>query len=92
MDKEPEELIGRILGALGERPSVEQSAQAQTLLLAEILRELSRLKAEVRRMSDEDDSDDRNDDDKEDDDRDEDDRDDDSDDDRRGRRGGRDDD
>jgi hypothetical protein len=77
-NKAVEDIISKILSALGERPSVEESAKAQTLLLAEILRELSRLKAEVRLLGDDDDDDDR------DDDRD----DDDDDDDRPGRRGG----
>ncbi|MGE3978276.1 MAG: hypothetical protein AB7F94_11895 [Nitrospira sp.] len=73
--KAVEDIISKILIAVGERPSVEESAKAQTLLLAEILRELSALKAEVRLLGDDDD-----------DDRDDDRDDDDDDDDRRDRR------
>jgi hypothetical protein len=81
-NKAVEDIISKILSALGERPSVEESAKAQTLLLVEILRELSRLKAEVRLLGDEDDEGDDRDSDRDDDD------DDDDDDDRRDRRGG----
>jgi hypothetical protein len=86
MDKDVEELIGKVLSALGEKPSAEESAKAQTLLLAEVLRELARLRGEVRRIADEDDEDS---DDKDDDHRDDDNEDEDED--RRSRRGGRDD-
>jgi hypothetical protein len=58
MNKGVEDIISRVLSALGERPSVEESAKAQTLLLAEILRELSALKAEVRLLGEDDDDDD----------------------------------
>lgn len=77
-----EDLISKVLSALGERPSAEQSAKAQTILLAEILREISRLKAEIRALGD----DGGDDDDRDDDDRDDDDDDDDEEDDRRGSR------
>ena len=70
-----EDLISKVLSALGERPSAEQSAKAQTILLAEILRELSRMKAEIRALGDDGgDDNDRDDDDRDDDDDDEDDR------------------
>jgi hypothetical protein len=79
-----ESVIEQALGSLGERPTTEQCAKAQTELLAAILRELSDLKAAVTKLADNDDSDrdDREDDDrdKNDDDRDDEDDDDDDDD------------